>query len=647
MEAGGLFTPGFAGGQFDWWVGQIADDATWRDNIASGKHESPSQIPGWGRRYKVRIIGYHDKQEETVPSDQLAWAQVMYPITAGGGQSSSFQTPNLRQGMFVFGFFMDGQDMQVPVIMGVLGNNAQTALGKQIGTTESNFAPTSGYAESNKGPTDPNRTSPDNDLVTVKPKSQAQKNDTDSPPPNAKLNKYGLDPSKPLTSEQLADAKRARAEADARGLTGQQKEDFVMKSVADGIAARKESAESPASPVQPGAQKENADAVHQQSVSDVKKNNRQIRKIPLADPYDAVTSAMKNIQLVLNNLMNDIDNILQTALSYVDAASNVLDDIESLVARASEKLSKYMKPLMDKVMEFIIKTVQAAMAPLSNLTFPNQRNMIGDLQEQTTKLVTCLFEKIIDGLVSQAAGMLTNGIGLSDPNGLGGFIEAVDPRTATSASYATDGSSLSSTAAKVPMCYGEALAGNLIGANKESITGVVDEVIESVGGFMETITAEIEAVSSGLTAAAGAVPSIDGIVGDIASALDFKNIQFAVFGCDFDPTPSVSDLYTFAAGSASEEAPQQPNTSEVSESASNNSAAPQEQAPKNYATPARDTPDTDLAARITAEENALADIPADQNPDPASNTVRRDDIDQALEDSRNQVPVQDGDLDLL
>ena len=91
-----------------------------------------------------------------MPSDQLPWAQVMYPITAGGGQAAASQTTNLRQGNFVFGFFMDGQDMQVPVIMGVLGNNAQTALKTTTGTTDSNFGPTSGFAESSKGQTDPN-----------------------------------------------------------------------------------------------------------------------------------------------------------------------------------------------------------------------------------------------------------------------------------------------------------------------------------------------------------------------------------------------------------------------------------------------------------------------------------------------------------
>ena len=32
MEGGSLFNPGFLGGSFLWWVGQIADDSTWRSN---------------------------------------------------------------------------------------------------------------------------------------------------------------------------------------------------------------------------------------------------------------------------------------------------------------------------------------------------------------------------------------------------------------------------------------------------------------------------------------------------------------------------------------------------------------------------------------------------------------------------------------
>lgn len=138
MTNGTLYNPGFLGSNFNWWIGQIADDGTWRDNINPTVYKNKDEIPGWGYRYKVRIIGLHDQEEETLPSVQLPWAQVMYPVTAGGGQGGALQTPNIRQGMFVFGFFLDESNRQVPIIMGVLGNNAQTVLSPNIGVTKPN-----------------------------------------------------------------------------------------------------------------------------------------------------------------------------------------------------------------------------------------------------------------------------------------------------------------------------------------------------------------------------------------------------------------------------------------------------------------------------------------------------------------------------
>ena len=95
------------------------------------------------------MLGVHDKDEEIVKSEDLPWAQVMYPVTAGSGGAGSMQTPNIRQGMFVVGFWLDDQDMEYPMIMGVLGNNNQNTPknSKEISTTASNFGPVSGYAK--------------------------------------------------------------------------------------------------------------------------------------------------------------------------------------------------------------------------------------------------------------------------------------------------------------------------------------------------------------------------------------------------------------------------------------------------------------------------------------------------------------------
>ena len=37
MEGGALFNPGFLGGNFLWWVGQIADDSTWQVKLITVK----------------------------------------------------------------------------------------------------------------------------------------------------------------------------------------------------------------------------------------------------------------------------------------------------------------------------------------------------------------------------------------------------------------------------------------------------------------------------------------------------------------------------------------------------------------------------------------------------------------------------------
>ena len=50
----------------------------------------------------------------------------MYSVW-GGGQGGSFPTPGIKEGMFVFDS-LDGNDEQVPIIMGVLGNNEKTKI---------------------------------------------------------------------------------------------------------------------------------------------------------------------------------------------------------------------------------------------------------------------------------------------------------------------------------------------------------------------------------------------------------------------------------------------------------------------------------------------------------------------------------------
>jgi hypothetical protein len=170
MEGGTLFNPGFAGGSFNWWIGQIPEDGTWRENIRESKYKRTDQVPGWGYRYKVRIIGKHDQSEGSIKSDQLPWANVMYPVTAGGGLGGSYQTPGIKQGSFVFGFYVDSQDEQVPMILGVLGSFSgvpKSTLNSANGGE--NFTPQSGNANTGD---DPTKVVSDNELTTQQPQGE-------------------------------------------------------------------------------------------------------------------------------------------------------------------------------------------------------------------------------------------------------------------------------------------------------------------------------------------------------------------------------------------------------------------------------------------------------------------------------------------
>ena len=147
MDDPGFIKSHFVGRDgFIWWIGQVVSEKAWVANLPGNPfHATLMQQRGFDFRYKVRIMGYHTCNPEDLPDEELPWASVMLPVTAGvsGGASG---TPNLRQGNFVYGFFMDGEDAQQPIIMGVIGYNQYTAILKDAPEDETcAFLPFSGY----------------------------------------------------------------------------------------------------------------------------------------------------------------------------------------------------------------------------------------------------------------------------------------------------------------------------------------------------------------------------------------------------------------------------------------------------------------------------------------------------------------------
>ena len=74
---------------------------------------------GWAWRYKIRIIGKHTQDKNILSDEDLPWAQVIMPVTAGSGAANYATSPMINQGDTVTIEYYD-DDEQQPVITGVL-----------------------------------------------------------------------------------------------------------------------------------------------------------------------------------------------------------------------------------------------------------------------------------------------------------------------------------------------------------------------------------------------------------------------------------------------------------------------------------------------------------------------------------------------
>ena len=122
---------------FTWWIGRVADPGVWKkENIVMGQKES------LGQRVKVRIIGYHPFSNE-LPEKDLPWAEVLMDPITGGGQGAMGDTMTLVGGETAVGFFMDGDEAQHPVIIGLL--NRHNSVKHSINPEELKGNNTSGF----------------------------------------------------------------------------------------------------------------------------------------------------------------------------------------------------------------------------------------------------------------------------------------------------------------------------------------------------------------------------------------------------------------------------------------------------------------------------------------------------------------------
>ena len=114
---------------FRWWIGQIAPDKVQapqtKGNRKGGRYKKNQKA--FGNRYKVRIMGYHPYNTVELSDEDLPWAQVISPPGHGTGSAGISKTIRFQQGDIVVGFFLDGDNAQIPMIFGAFGNSQYRA----------------------------------------------------------------------------------------------------------------------------------------------------------------------------------------------------------------------------------------------------------------------------------------------------------------------------------------------------------------------------------------------------------------------------------------------------------------------------------------------------------------------------------------
>ena len=110
---------------------------SWVGTVVSYDKQKGQIEGGWGWRYKVRIMGDNTKTDQ-ITDEQLSYAYVLLPTTAGSGGGYKMRSVRISQGDFVYGVRGGGAGAPT-MILGVFPRTRGQSSGS------GNFANTSGF----------------------------------------------------------------------------------------------------------------------------------------------------------------------------------------------------------------------------------------------------------------------------------------------------------------------------------------------------------------------------------------------------------------------------------------------------------------------------------------------------------------------
>ena len=172
---------------------------SWVGTVVSYDKQKEQIEAGWGWRYKVRIMGDNTNSDQ-ITDEQLSYAYVLLPTTAGSGGAFKMRSVRISQGDFVYGVRGGGAGAPT-MILGVFPRTASQGSGdgnfKNLsgfyGSLGSANKTLSGEFNEQKGPNTPG-------VTALDPKEQ---NLSNRPDPSPLLETVGVDPKDDKTIDNL------------------------------------------------------------------------------------------------------------------------------------------------------------------------------------------------------------------------------------------------------------------------------------------------------------------------------------------------------------------------------------------------------------------------------------------------------------
>ena len=380
---------------FRWWIGQIAPEKVQGDQLNGTGN-------AWGCRLKVRIYGYHPADLTELPDEDLPWAQILLSSQGGSGRANRSQSLRVAPGDTVLGFFLDGDDAQLPVVLGIFANTGKYYTSDK--SYKSPFKPFTGYTSKVKANNDFIAKNESGDSSSMSQKSPRFLTNEIVEDLNAQVEEGKAKLQQLVDSEEL----RSRLGSGITEATSELNEVLESGAIQTGI----KNTISNTKPIIEGLQKKFA-YIDTQAFKDIG------REVVFASGAAAAadnSKATNNIKNALKNTLSEMKSltvkesfkgIFEGAEEIVSASKGMIKDMvnttfDSLSPQLNDGLHKLYK---DEYGKILAKTGNIALA--KKAATAAQFAMIGPVMSIQDKM-PCVVKKVTENLVGDVANLLTS-----------------------------------------------------------------------------------------------------------------------------------------------------------------------------------------------------------------------------------------------